>query len=64
MRMKPVARGARHGRPPLRESGPTKGRSGIRSKRMEPPGWDGWRVGKQGPGPACLWRQAPRPLRG
>jgi hypothetical protein len=25
MRMEPVARGARHGRPPLRESGPTKG---------------------------------------
>ena len=27
-----------------------QGRSGIRWRRMEPPDWDGWWVGEQGPG--------------
>jgi len=44
-----VARGARHGRPPLRESRPTKGGAESRFIGMQPPDWDGWGVGEHGP---------------
>ncbi len=49
--MEPVARSA--ARATTAEGEPAhQGRSGIRWKRMEPPDWDGWRMGEQGAGRA------------